>query len=371
MTQELNAPTKIDTITVIVPSLNPDEKLLTVVNELTQIGFHHIILVDDGSLPENQHYFNEVISKNPQCTLLHHAVNLGKGRALKTAFNYYLNAQNTQSNSVGVITVDGDGQHRTEDILSCAEALMGKPNDLILGCRSFKKGVAAIPKRSSFGNNATAFCFRLLCGINVSDTQTGLRAIPAYFVKELLRLSGERFDYETNMLLETKRCEVKITEVSIQTVYFQGNESSHFHPLRDSLLIYKLIFKFLSSGLASTVLDLVLFILLSFLLSELKPQYRLLLSTIGARLCSSVLNYFLNKNMVFSNNSSGLTVKSTIVKYYLLCAIQTFASYGGTLILTTLLPLWDAVAKIIVDTILFIISFQIQREWIFKSKEKK
>ena len=42
-------------ISVVLPSLDPDEKLVAVVDGLLEYGFTDIILVNDGSKPENLH----------------------------------------------------------------------------------------------------------------------------------------------------------------------------------------------------------------------------------------------------------------------------------------------------------------------------
>jgi len=258
------------------------------------------------------------------------------------------------------VTADGDNQHRIEDVLACAAALEEHPDSLVLGCRDFS--APDVPPRNAFGNKATAWCFKKLCGIAVSDTQTGLRGISAAFVHDILDLTGERFEYETNMLLETKRRGIPILEVPISTVYIDDNATSHFNPLRDSISIYRLIFKFLWSGIASAGCDFLLFLLLERLFAWLPLRDQLLIATVGARLCSSAVNYTLNKNYVFGSKAP---IKSTMIKYYTLCALQMAASYGGVFLLTSLLKLPAALSKLIVDSILFLISFQIQRELIF------
>ena len=76
-------------VSVILPSLDPDEKLITVINGLLEYGFSDIILVNDGSKPKNMHYFEEA-AQHEQVHLLHHEHNRGKGVALKTAFTWFL-----------------------------------------------------------------------------------------------------------------------------------------------------------------------------------------------------------------------------------------------------------------------------------------
>ena len=87
----------------------------------------------------------------------------------------------------------------------------------------------------------TAGLFRLVTGQKVTDTQTGLRGMSTDLIPWLLNLDGNRFEYEFNMLLEGKKSGHQISEVPIETVYLEENESSHFLPIRDSISIYSLI----------------------------------------------------------------------------------------------------------------------------------
>lgn len=349
-------------VTVILPSLNPDEKMLQVVNGLVEYGFHRIIIVNDGS--DEQHTLPfEQAARLEQCVVLKHSKNLGKGRALKTAFNYFLNHPDGDA---GVVTVDGDNQHTTHDIAACAKKMLENPDSVVLGVRDFS--LSNVPKRSRFGNQLTSFIFKSACGLNVSDTQTGLRAIPLKHVYEFLDVSGERFEYETNMLLDIKTKDIPLLEVKIQTVYIEENKTSHFNPIRDSIRIYSLLFKFLFASLSSSLIDIVLFWLFSVLLNSLDLSLRILCATVGARILSSLYNYAVNKNAVFKSSGN---VKTTLAKYYLLCVLQMGASYGLVYLFTSLLSCASVIIKIFVDTFLFFISFRIQREWIFSNKERK
>lgn len=230
-------------VTAIVPSYKPDEKLAGVLRDLAAAGFERIIVVDDGSGPEYEAYFRQA-KGYPQCVLLRHEVNRGKGGALKTAFAWFL--EHT-GEDLGVVTVDGDGQHTAADALRCARELESHPDSLVLGVRQFDG--ADVPLRSRIGNQATIWCFRVLCGVGVSDTQTGLRAIGTDFLRALCTVPGDRYEFETNMLLATSRLGIPIREVPIRTVYLEQNATSHFNPLRDSLAIYRQIFRFLSVSL--------------------------------------------------------------------------------------------------------------------------
>ena len=363
---------KLDHISIVLPSLDPDDKLLTVITGLLDVGFSEIILVNDGSKAENLHYFEEA-ARYPQVQLLHHEVNKGKGAALKTAFRWFL--QNRPGYN-GVVTVDGDNQHHPEDTRVCALQML-KTGKVILGCRDFS--LDHVPRRSRMGNNITKAVFRIFCGMTLSDTQTGLRAIPAKHLEAMCAIKGDRFEYETNMLLAMKQQQIDYGEVKIRTVYIEENKSSHFRAVRDSVRIYALIlshfFRYTLASILSAVVDTGVFTLLSWLLRCVIGG--LLLDTIctgSARILSSVFNFFMNKKVVFrSNGSTG----KALLRYYCLAvpmfALQLGLTHGAFLLLRigdhqTLLRTAIYVA---VMTVLYIVSFMFQQRWVFQPHTKE
>lgn len=225
---------KIKDVVVIIPSYNPDEKLVNLVEELIDYGFEKIVVVNDGSSPESLIHFEKVDEKK-ECKLLVHEKNMGKGRALKTAFSYCKGLKEC----LGVVTVDGDGQHLPKDIVACVETMRQDKRKVVLGVRDFS--TRDVPLKSKFGNEITKMVFRILCGIRLSDTQTGLRGIPTQYLQEFISYQGERYEYETNMLLMMKKNGIEWVEVKISTVYLDNNATSHFNPIKDSWRIYKTI----------------------------------------------------------------------------------------------------------------------------------
>ena len=359
-------------ISVVLPSLDPDEKLTAVIDGLLEVGFSHIILVNDGSKPENLHYFTDAAAAHPEITLLHHAVNRGKGAALKTAFNWFLVHK---PESLGVVTVDGDNQHHKLDTKACAEHLL-ETGRLTLGCRDFNQ--ADVPARSSFGNKTTSAVFKIFVGMTISDTQTGLRAIGREDMKKILGVEGDRFEYETNMLLAMKRLNIPFDEVKIRTVYIEENKSSHFHPIRDSWRIYKLIlvhfFRYTLVSLLSALIDNGLFALLSGMLHTMLSGMALTaVATGGARIISSLFNFFMNKNVVFQ--SKGSTGKA-MLRYYALAVPQLLAQALLTQGAYRLFGIPDTATGLrtliyaIVMTVLYIASYVIQQRWVFATRSK-
>lgn len=354
-------PEKPNTVAAVLPCLNPPEAFERVVAGLLDAGFCDVVIVDDGSRAEFRARFARA-GAEPRCHVLRHEVNRGKGAALKTAFAWL---SENRPDCTGAVTVDGDGQHLMKDVLACAAALMEGGGALILGCRDFN--AENVPPKSRVGNRFTRAVLGLLCGVKVSDTQTGLRGVPAAQFQRMLTIRGERYEYETNMLLELRRDRVPFREVPIETVYDGGNAGTHFRPIADSLRIYRFILLYVLSSLAGALLDLAVFHVLMLLLTEPEYNTAVLISTYGARVCSAFLNFNLNRSLVF-NGKGGYG--KTLLRYALLAVCQAFVSaqlvawlsalaVGGAGILTTLI-------KFGVDTLLFFLSFRIQQNWVFR-----
>ena len=239
-------------IVVVIPSLNPDERLLELVEALVS-DFPNVVIINDGSSEKYDEIYQRAIEVGKgMVTVLNHCINCGKGRALKTAFNYALTSIPKEAIR-GFVCIDSDGQHSVDDIIRCAEELCKNPQALVLGCRNFDG--KDIPTRSRFGNKITKSVLKLMCGISVQDTQTGLRALSAENARQYVQTVGERYEYEMNMLIETKEKGIPIIEVPIETIYINDNKSSHFNPIVDSWRIYKVFLKFLFSGMSSFVID--------------------------------------------------------------------------------------------------------------------
>ena len=356
----------------VVPSLNPDRRLKSTMEGLLETGFADVILVNDGSTPETLPYFQE-LNRLPQVTLLTHPVNRGKGAAMKTAFTWLLEHW---PDCPGVVTVDGDGQHHPEDALACARRMLER-EEVVLGCRDFSR--PEVPPRSRMGNRITRGVFKVFCGMTISDTQTGLRAIPRRYLEELTAVAGDRYEYETNMLLAMKDRHIPWGETPIRTIYLEENRSSHFHAVRDSWRIYKLIlahfFRYTLSSLASAVADTGLFGLLSALLAGLLAGTALTAAaTAGARILSSLLNFSLNRWVVFQSRGP---LGRSLARYYALALPLLLAQFLLTEGVFRAAHIADrqtilrTVIYAVVMTVLFVGSYVIQHRWVFGDQEER
>jgi len=338
-------------VAVLVPAWDPDRSLISLVESLLQLGFGAIIIVNDGSTsPE---IFSE-LGPLARVHLLRHAVNLGKGRALKNGINYFLGE--LPSFDV-LVTADADGQHTPADIAHVAQAALASSTRVVLGSRGFVKDV---PLRSRVGNGLTRHIFAFVTGAKLTDTQTGLRAFPRSILPELIALEGERYEYEMTVLAHICRAGGMPLEVPIETVYINGNKSSHFDPIRDSMRIYFVLARFFLSSIIAAGIDFFGFTV-TFALTG-----NVLAAVIIGRL-SSLVNFALNKKFVFHSRSS---VVGSLWRYYLLVAAIGALSYGLIFALTHRLH-WNVfAAKVIVDVLLSLVSFSVQRTFVFrKTKE--
>ena len=346
-------------VPIVIPAYEPEESFCDICDRIAEKTDNPIIVVNDGSGHEYDHIFERIARRH---IVLRHAINNGKGRALKTAFNYVLN---NYPDAVGVITADSDGQHTPADIVSVMDALVGNPDKLILGVRDFDGD--HVPRNSKIGNKLTRVVCSYLCGVKVSDTQTGLRGIPTGFMRVLMNTPGERFEFETNMLLDTKD-NIEILEVPIETVYeSKDNHKTHFDPVKDSIRIYRIFgrifIRYLISAVSSFVLDIAMFAWLCPLLKGSMPVYYVAVATVIARIVSSTYNFAVNYRLVFDSKKS----KGKSAMQYFMLALFIM---GSSALLTTLgvrifAPSSEAIVKVIVDSILFLVSYKVQQKRIF------
>ena len=324
---------------ILIPSLEPDERLPAYIQKLKEGGFAHIVVIDDGSSEKYQPIFEEVDAVE-DTVVLHHEVNKGKGVALKTGYKYIME---NMPDITGVITADADGQHTVADCLHLAEQLEKGERALYLGSRDFN--LENVPPKSRSGNKITSVIFKLLYGQYLPDTQTGLRA----FRKEELPF------------------------MAIETIYENENEGTHFHPIRDSWRIYKVIFgsfiKFMSVSLICFLIDqLLALVLRKWILPPVGfargSMLNLQISGWGARLVSSVINFIMNKNLVFK--MKGKAGKPAL-KYAILCIAIITISNAGVWALGKI-GMVDWLAKILMDTMLYFLSYRFQERWVFKEE---
>lgn len=339
-------------ICILIPSYNPDQNLINLISSLSKNNWKKIIIVDDGSSNDTKYFFSD-INKKFNVTILSHKENLGKGAALKTGFEFI---QLNESNSIGVITVDADGQHLVKDIYKIANSANIEKNNVIFGVRRFNRET---PFASLFGNRIISYLLNAISNIEIEDSQTGLRYIPNFVLNDLLKLSGQRYEFELECLITLKKMGLDIKQVQIETVYLDNNKSSHFRGLIDSSRVLLIFFRYSAISLSSFGIDILFFALTLSLFDSI------FYATIFARVISGSFNFLLNKLIVF-RSSSLKSFNKELFLYLILWAFLAIAS-GALVSLSEESAMHiTLLSKVFVDTSLFFLAFYIQKNVVFK-----
>ncbi|MBR3660511.1 MAG: bifunctional glycosyltransferase family 2/GtrA family protein [Bacilli bacterium] len=350
---------KIDNYIILIPAYNPSSKLLELVNDLKKYNFK-ILIINDGSI-ESKKIFKE-LKNNSSCTILEYEENMGKGYALKYGFKYYLD--NLVNDYQGIITTDADYQHLPKDIYKIREVM--NDDTIILGSRDFYKKEVPFPNR--LGNRITSTVFKLLYGRKIFDTQTGLRGIPNKYLDICLEIPGNRFEYEMEQLIYFTNHNINIKEIPIETIYYTKSESK-FKKGIDSMKIYKVIlkesFRFLVTSLLSAFLDIILFTIFIYTFQSL-GDISIFVATFMARIIADFLNFNLTKYFVFDSNED---FKKILSKYYILSFGKMAMSAILVFLINKLIPFNKTFIKVIVDTLIYFLSYRIQKKYIFKTIE--
>ncbi|MDQ8039923.1 MAG: bifunctional glycosyltransferase family 2/GtrA family protein [Rickettsiella sp.] len=337
--------------TLLIPAYQPNEKLVELISNLRKLQPNQrIIVVDDGSDADKSTIFAKICAFDIE--LLKHTQNRGKGQALKTGFKHWLTSNSLTA--LGIVTADADGQHLPNDIIHISEVFMRNPIDLYLGVRQFTKGYA--PWRSRIGNKLTKIVLRLFTRIPLQDTQTGLRAIPRQLIKDtLLSSKTSGYDFELEMLLTAEQHQVPIQQIPISTVYLDNNTSSHFNPLIDSIKIYFVFIRFAAISLISAAIDFTFFSFIYWL------KKNIFLAVLIGRILSTTFNFKLNHHLAFKSRNKLLPAA---IKYASLASFLGLIAYSMIKFIYSFgVNVYSS--KVIAEIALFILSFTVQRFFIF------
>ena len=338
----------------LIPSYEPDNVLLNVVNELLENSFT-VVVVNDGSNPP----FDEIFNQLPkQVHYLSYEPNQGKGQALKYGFSYI--KDNLDSDSV-VVTLDSDGQHRVADAVKICD-VCEDVGGIVLGSRYFGKGT---PMKSRFGNFMARMTFLISTHHKVYDTQTGLRAFEFSLLERLIGIKGDRYEYEMNVLLDAVRHNIPLKEERIETIYINDNAGTHYNPFKDTFRIFKEVIKFSLSSLVGFLVDYAAFALLT--LIPCTWEHWTLACNVIARVISASVNFTINYHLVFRSKEK---LWAAILKYALLAVFILACNTALLWLLVEQAGMNKYLAKVLVEITMFITSWLVQRLFVFRKKKQ-
>lgn len=211
-------------VAVVIPALNERLRIREVVTEALAVC-PHVIVVDDGSDDGT----SACIADLP-ITLIRHRQRRGKGAALRSGF-----AQAARMGVQGVLTMDGDGQHKASDLPRLLQAANAYPGWVVNGARLRKRASQPLIRR--IGNDFGDWGIAWACGFRMVDTQSGQRFYPRS-VFTLPDVPGEGFVFEAQILISAaRRAGARLVSVPVETRYLhlEGGQfrKSHFRLVRD------------------------------------------------------------------------------------------------------------------------------------------
>jgi len=347
-------------MTVMIPAYMPDELLLELVNELKQHSTINILIVDDASGNNFEHIFAQ--AKELGCTVLKHEKNMGNGKALKTGFQYLIDSKETGV----VVTVDAEGEYSVADILKIAEAAETHIDGITLGSRHYK---GKVPLKAKIANAFNRAVFSMASGKTVYDMQTGLRGYNVALLPWLCHVVGDGYNYEMNMLLDAVTDNISFFELEINPVFVpRKKRHKHLRKLSDSIKIYLPIIKYSLSSLTAGVVDYVLVIVIDYILKiffHIDAALSLFIAVAVGRVITCLVNYYMNKHLVFSKKES-TSIRNSFFRYTLLVIGMIITNYFLLLLLTVTLKIPLEIGKLIADNSLYFPAYWVQRKYVFK-----
>jgi putative flippase GtrA len=230
------------------------------------------------------------------------------------------------------------------------------PGKIVMGVRRFGNGT---PIRSYIGNKVSSLVYRLALGIRLTDTQTGLRSLPAEFARLCLNILSSRYEFETEMLVKAKAHNFQLHEIPIRTIYNDNNQASHFNPIFDSARIYFVVLRYSIASIATALIDFGIFI------AAIGITDNVIAANICARSVAVFVQFYCLKTIVFRTESN-LTKFIVFVGYVMAIGIIVGTLQEQLSLVSGMKP---TTSKIIVESLFFIFNFLFMRDILFNGRE--
>jgi vancomycin permeability regulator SanA len=224
--------TRIEPTYIVIPAFNEAATIGDIVRQCRAIAnLPPPFVVDDGSTDDTARR-----AAQAGAIVLRNLVNQGKGASLMIGLRAALAA-----NARHIITLDGDGQHRPEDVPRLLARSRQHPGVIIIGSRRADGAMA--PRVRYVANRVADFWVSWAARHPVADSQSGFRAYPAGFIRGLANgpALARGFAFESQILIEAGRLGIRTVAVNIPSLYGDLRRPSHFRPVSDSTRIMLLV----------------------------------------------------------------------------------------------------------------------------------
>ena len=225
-------------LAVVMPAFNEASTIRDVV-ERTLREVPWTVVVDDGSTDGTAQMLEGLA-----VTVLRNERNYGKAASLARGMDHAFG-----KGATAIVTLDGDGQHRPEDIPRLVAAHRDDPQALVMGSRLHDSG--NIPRGRYLANRFANFWIAWAAGRPIADSQSGFRIYPALLLRASIprALRAPGFVFESEILIEAGRRGVALISVPIAAIYPERARRSHFRPVLDIARITRMVaWKLLSRG---------------------------------------------------------------------------------------------------------------------------
>ncbi len=217
-------------IVIVIPAYNEARTIHEVATAcLKQLP--DVIVVDDGSSDET----SKIVSNLPLC-LLCNQQNMGKAYSLWRGLQYA-----AHNGARAVITLDGDGQHRPDDIPRLIDASDNQADRIIIAARMNNRQNA--PSHRRFANAFADFWVSWASGYRIKDSQSGFRLYPVSLIQQInIDTSAESsFVFESEILIDAAHLNIPSKSIAIDTIYHEQARHSHYKAAADTTMIVKMI----------------------------------------------------------------------------------------------------------------------------------
>ena len=198
-------------ITVGIPAFNEEKNIAAIITKLKKIA-DTIIVCNDGSTDSTSE-----IAQNLGVIVINHPKNLGYGAGIKSIFN-----KSKEIGSEVLVTFDGDGQHRLEDVKKVVEPIEKNEADIVIGSRFLDDAEKKIPRYRKLGIKIITNVTNSTLKEKITDSQSGFRAYSKNVISKL-NISDFGMGVSTEILIKSSSMGFNIMEVPIIIIY--GDET--------------------------------------------------------------------------------------------------------------------------------------------------